>query len=389
MGAASLDRAMTPRERFTERVAVWRERIAPAEPFLGLAAFLGGFAWDALTLSRVDRLTDHLILGGYLIALIVAMALEQRSVADDAPKWIATRTAWWTYAAQFCVGGLFSCYVVYFGRAATFGPSWVFVTLLVALMLANEWAHHLFRRDSLRLAIFWLLAFAFLRALLPVLFPAFGLRQLILTLPGATLLTAIAWLAMVGRRFAWRAAWRPVLVSGALATVVGGLDAFGFIPPLPLAVMEIGVFHQVEPHVNAPGSQRATAYVLTYERPPWWAPWRDDDHLFHWRTGDAASVFTAVFAPSGATLGLVHRWDHWDDATHSWKTLDTIDVTSRKPLTGGADLGFRTWSRKERLLEGWWRVVVVTKEESLEIGRTSFYVEATEGDLPFVTRAWD
>ena len=58
--------------------------IGNKKKFLPAAAFFSGFLWDSLTLTRIDRLIDTMILMVYLMLLGVLIALV--NVIDRAPE---------------------------------------------------------------------------------------------------------------------------------------------------------------------------------------------------------------------------------------------------------------------------------------------------------------
>lgn len=354
--------------------------------------FLGGFAWDALTLVRVDRLVDNLLLGTYLVVLSVLLVLDERVEASPATwPWLAARAGWVRAGVQFLFGGLFSAYLVFYGRSASWGPSLAFVVVLAGLFVVNEFLHDVLRGVWLRLLLHWLVAFAYLLYALPVLA---GFASTWLALVAAVVATAGTVLVATGmgldagRERPWR---RPLALGLALSMGLLLADRLGLVPPMPFAVVEIGVFHGVERRVepDAAALRRPTRYWLSYERPPWWAPWRDDDRAFRQREGEAAHLFTAIFAPTGFTSGVVHVWQRWDAVAGGWVDRDRIDVTWRGELKGGDDLGYRTWSKKTRLDVGAWRVLVETPE-GRELARYRFEVLPPPHPAPSrVERAWD
>src|SRR5688572_3528441 len=93
----------------------WRDLKARYEPSIAVVAFLGGFAWDALTLVRIDRLSDLLFLAAYLAALSLLLVLEARVEAQP-EHWpqLAPHHPRLVYASQFLFGGLFSAQLVFY-----------------------------------------------------------------------------------------------------------------------------------------------------------------------------------------------------------------------------------------------------------------------------------
>ncbi len=136
------------------------------------------------------------------------------------------------------------------------------------------------------------------------------------------------------------------------------LYVFKAIPPIPLSLKSIGIYHGLE--------KKEGKYILQRER-SFWKFWQNGDQDFYYRNGDKAYVFSRIFSPGGFE-GKVYL--HWEKEFKSgYKTTDKIPLT----LTGGRGEGFRAFAYKRNLTPGAWRVKVET-HEGLEIGRINFNV---------------
>lgn len=126
-----------------DRWRTWLERSRPYGPLL---AFVLGFAYDTVTLTRIDRWSDNVILLGYLVAsgaLIAAIGRAERGRLRS-PR-LLRRLDVMTWGVHFFLGGLLSSYVVFYFKSAAIGRSFIFVGLLVGLLLANEFFAHRLR----------------------------------------------------------------------------------------------------------------------------------------------------------------------------------------------------------------------------------------------------
>jgi len=84
-----------------------RNVLKRVNPYASTAAFLGGMVWDAVTLVRIDQLSDNLILGAYLIALAAFMSLEHRVGQMKRPKGLLLKVRpYLAYPTQFFTGSL-------------------------------------------------------------------------------------------------------------------------------------------------------------------------------------------------------------------------------------------------------------------------------------------
>ena len=388
-------------------VALWKR----TERYHDVFAFILGFGYDTATLRRVDQLVDNLTLLAYLLALDAVLVVERRIAHGRLSwPWGEARSHWIAWVAQFLFGGLYSAYVIFYFKSATPGRTLAFLAVLVALMLVNEFFFAKLRFEQWRIALYDLCAFSFLLFFIPVLAPSAitwplrgvfvlaGLGALVL---GRAVVAGIYWPSAAERaaaspgppialdpppaeapmpsedgpptegarrppapslRAALRssAAWWGVLWGGLLL-----LDLAGVIPPVPLALDRIGVYHNVE--------RTDAGYALTYADPGLFHPLTWDDRVFHHQSGERVYCFSAIFAPRGAALSIFHRWERYDG--DRWVETDRIPFEIR----GGRDGGYRGYTAKRSVQPGEWRVRVET-ELGRELGRTQFRIDEVPPD---------
>jgi len=325
---------------------LWR-RLATVQ---GPVLLVGGSAWDFATLRRVDRWTDHLLLVSYLLLLAVLVAMELRLERGvNVPGFVARRPRLVHLATQFLFGGLLSAYVVYYTKSATLGRSLVFLMVLVGLMVANELAERVLRREAVKIPLVFLCAFCMLLVLLPV-----WSGRLVGFVPAGI----GALLFVLGVLVAGQGPIAPSLAAcGALLALLVGALELGLVPPVPLALSEAGAFHDVR--------RADDGYHLVFEDQGFW-PWNEQDEVFRWMPGQRVWFFSAVFAPIGMNLEVVHHWQQWTEQD-GWADRNRIPFE----MTGGRDGGFRGYTYKEQVAPGPWRVVVETAAGQ-EIGRVRF-----------------
>jgi len=96
-------------------------RGALAKPFLPIVFFFAGVTYDTVTLTRIDRLIDNLILLLYLCLLGVLIVLKGRADlgkaavpgSSTAPHVLNRAEPYYPMAIQFLLGGLFSAYTIF------------------------------------------------------------------------------------------------------------------------------------------------------------------------------------------------------------------------------------------------------------------------------------
>lgn len=357
---------------------LWGRALAFGQAHLSSVAFVGGFAYDAVTLRRIDTWLDNVILGLYLLALAVLLVLERRMAWMRAvPQWVWEYPRALDFATQFLFGGLFSAYVVFYFKSAGALRSFVFLGLLGGLMVLNEYRDGVLRRvDSLRLALYFFVAFSFFQFFLPV---ATGVLHPAMTVAALAASLAVSLLVVLathfdGPRGAPSAIGGPrlrdrLLGQGgmmlALAVLLLGLARAGVVPPVPLSVTARQVARSVE--------KQGSDYILTVERPGLLERLRLRSPRIAWRPGQPIVVFTAVFAPRGTALEIVHRWQHRGE--DGWRETDRIPFK----VLGGRDGGFRGYTRKRQLQAGDWRVDTQTAD-GRTVGTVSFHLNEVAAD---------
>jgi hypothetical protein len=94
---------------------------------------------------------------------------------------------------------------------------------------------------------------------------------------------------------------------------------------------------------------------------------------FHEVSGSSIFAYSAIFSPSDLNIDIIHEWQYFDETTQIWNTESRINLL----VIGGRDGGFRTFSNRENLQPGKWRVNVETETGQI-IGRLRFNLIKTE-----------
>lgn len=348
----------------TERRKEFYQRYKKHVP---VAAFMAGFAYDSLTLTRIDRLLDNLILLGYTICvgvLIVVLGMVERGRIRHVR--IVNHLDLIIFIIHFFIGGLLSSYIVFYFKSAAVGKSFIFIGLLVALMLANEFFAHRLRNLKLLCAIYFFCCYAFLTFFLPVMthvistamFISSGLLSLVIT----SMIVAIIYHGGIrqARRELLDMAWPPVVIF--LALVIFYFQ--NWIPPVPLALKEGGIYRSVR--------RIGENYEVRYSKPRWWQIWKNDERTFAYSPGDSIYCFAAVFAPTALKERIVHHWQR-QNAEGEWVTTDQREYL----IVGGRDGGYRGYTFKKNITEGSWRIEVKTAKGRL-LGRIPLEITTAE-----------
>ncbi|MBI3529061.1 MAG: DUF2914 domain-containing protein [Betaproteobacteria bacterium] len=354
----------TPSSRF-QRLKLYYER---HEPAFDIAAFAGGFVFDIAMLDRIDAWSTIVQQAAYLLLIAVILLQMFFSEGGPAPDTGAMPTLKrWYYAyrtalVHFLLGTLLNLYTLFFFKSASLFVSFAFMLVLAALLVANESSRLKAQLGlSLKFALFSLCLLSFSANIVPVFVGSIGLFVFLLSM-----LAGCLPLAVINRRIRIHApertqqARQQILVPFGLV-LIGFLSLYVFrlIPPVPLSIPFIGVYHNVE--------RSEDTFRLSHER-PFWRIWHHGDQKFLAQPGDKIYVFFRVFSPARFSDQVLMRW-YWKDNTGSWKLQDSIPIK----ILGGREKGFRGYGMKSNYQPGDWKLQVETTDER-EIGRVYFDV---------------
>jgi hypothetical protein len=335
------------------------------ENYAAVAVFALGFIWDSLTLRRVDSLLDNLILLAYLIAIGFMIVFTLRRQCGLVPAaWIAKLEPYFPWATQFCFGGLFSSYVIFYFKSASFTRTQFFFLILVFFLIANEFLQHRLQNPILLAVLYCFCFLSFLAFFLPVILARVSAG--IFVLAGAISLVVSLAVFSIGlgihrkggmRRLRQAAVW--------MVSVVAFMDLLyfaGLIPPVPLALKSAGIYHSV---IKTPAG-----YVVQYVPGRRLIFRRDWDSPFYLSPGESVYCYTAIFAPGKVRVPVDHVWSRKTE--DGWVRTDRIGFR----IAGGRDQGYRGYTVKHGISPGKWRVEVETVMGQT-LGRIDFDVVAS------------
>jgi hypothetical protein len=315
-------------------------------------AFLGGFAWDALTIGQRVRVLDLWRLGGFLLgACILVPWLAHRDtkkrmapVSGIGLRGSLADLVWQApnLLLQFFFGGIFSALFIFYFKSSGHVGTWLSTAALGGLLVGNEFAG---RRYGRHFTLSWLLL-----ALNAILFFNFALPHVVGSLnpwwfyvsTGTGILLAhLVWRLSPGHPGRILPAW--VLAMALL--LAWNLD---LIAPVPLVKQALAVGHEF--------AQDDGRILLQVEQAPSWQFWRDQSPVAHVAEGEKLYGVSAVYAPLGVNASLEHRWEVRDAG--GWRVVYRRAFES----TGGRERGFRGYSWVLNPQPGEWRFIVATQD---------------------------
>lgn len=340
-------------------------------------AFIFGFITDFILLNRIDDIVDNLILLFYVTLSMFGIILLYSAAAGRLPDgWNERLRSFAAIAVQYAFGGLLSGIIIFYGRSASFGDSWLFLLLIVGIIYLNETVKERSGRLVLTLSMYFIGLFAYTVLVLPVLLGS--MSEWVFIGSGVLALVVMAVLLKILQLIVPNFLGinlRIVLFSiGSIFATFNFLYFLNVIPPIPLSLNDIGVYHSVVRFENG-------EYQLKYEDGEWWELWKRSDTTFHPTPGGNAFCFARVFTPTRLSTDIYHRWEYFDEKTKKWVTHARINY----PIHGGRSDGYRGYSQIGSYRDGKWRCSVET-ERGQVLGRESFVIDSKAMADDLVTR---
>ena len=329
--------------------------------------FAGGFVLDMILVERVD---SWLTIGQQALYLVVVTAVLTQMFLEagappPAPEGMSALGRWYrryrTAIMSFFLGTLLNLYTIFFFKSSSLLVSFSFMFVLVFLLLLNEFNRFKWLGLSFKFALLSLCGLSFCASVVPVFYGQVGVGVFLLSM-GVGCLPMVALAGCIGH---WAPEHFPRLRNQILVpfglVLIAFLTGYLFrvIPPVPLSIPFIGVYHAVE--------KTRDQYRLSHERPPW-RFWHNGDQEFRAQPGDRVFVFFRIFSPARFSDEVRVNW-YWKG--RGWVLQDSIPIK----IVGGRAEGFRGYGFKSNYKPGAWKVQVETTD-GREIGRVYFGLEA-------------
>lgn len=339
-----------------EQMRVW---MLKHERALSLCGLFFGFFWDSLTSNSPDQIFANLSLISYFLISALGIVLMGLKGNEGTLGPVPLRTL-----VQFSFGNITGALFILYAKSGTWVGSGIFLATLLAFLFLNETMRSQYARSHVQLSIWFLLLLPYMVLAVPIVLNEFGTIAFMVGVASAC--AAFALLYTLTLRTAKKegiahiqTVVRNVVV---ISTVFSGMYVLNLIPPVPLSLSHIGIYHHASRTMEG-------NYRLVYEMPKRFEFWRDTSDIFTTRTaGEPVFCFASVFAPDKFNLPVYHRWQN-RDSEGKWQTVSLLAYA----ISGGREEGFRGYTFTHRVTEGEWRCSVET-ERGVLIGRVDFTV---------------
>jgi hypothetical protein len=351
----------------SQRLKVLRTRYSQLEAILFFAA---GFTFDAVMLDRID---DELMLWQQIVylgvaGLVLGMTFRHEMAGWHPPAWAAKPWKYSEHLLHFMLGTLLNAYTLFYFKAASGPVAVLFLVLIGCLLAINEMPLFHKMGPVVVMGIFSYALTSYFGYVIPVLVGSIRM-WMFLTAEFLALLCMAPLFYFVER---WRGRNEAILKVGmpgaAVQVFMLGLYIFHAIPPVPLALEAIGVYHKVEHTRGGPWRLSMTEPSGLFHR--------HGDTEFLARKGDKIHVFVRIFAPRHFRDRIFMRWFH-QDPTRGWIQTDPIQLT----IADREERGYPTFSTKANYSPGKWRVEVQT-EDGRTVGEQTFTVVPDDTTTP-------
>jgi len=339
------------------------------------AALTAGFISDIATFHFINFETALTILLIQLFLAGVSIFFSFFEIQEIRSRFFSYARVFSPLILQYALGSVFSASVIFYSYSGSLSSSWPFIFVLVLLMISNEILKKYYTKPIFVLSVYFFAIFSFILLIVPYTMNRLG--SLIFVSSGVISLVIISiFIYLLQIKFS-QILKQINLILVSILLVFGLMNFFYFtniIPPFPLSLQDIGVYHSVEKTSNG-------NYNVLSEKQPW------QDFLFPRAkyqinsSGQSAYVLSSVFAPAKLNLQIFHEWQYKDPQNGKWQNLGTVAFE----IIGGRKEGYREYSEKTNITPGKWRVNVKTLSGQI-IGRISFLVSETSQNIQLLSQ---
>ena len=323
--------------------------------------------FDTVAVGRPD--SWHMVAQqAVYLAVVTAVLTQMFFVADEPPADTLSglRRRYYRHRLailSFFLGTLLNLYTLFFFKSSSLLVSFSFMLVMIALLLLNEFGP--FKRLGLafRFALLSLCGLSFCATVVPVVFSQMGIVVFLasMAIGCVPMLVLAGWIRKRAPERSPAVRNQMIVPFGLVLVVFLAAYLFRVIPPVPLSIPFIGIYHGVE--------RTKDEYRLSHERPAW-RVWHNGDQQFLAQPGDRVFVFFRVFSPTRFADEVRVHWFLRQE--RGWSAQDSIPIK----ITGGRAEGFRGYGFKTNYQPGEWKVQIETTD-GREIGRVYFTLETT------------
>lgn len=339
------------------------------ERWVPILFFFLGFIFDAMMLRRIDEFKVIIQQALYLFAsgILIGTELIEETREIRPPRYLSKVWKYREAFLHFLMGTLLNSYTIFYFKSASTLTSFIFIALLITLLTLNEFKRFGKSQIQVHVALLSLCLISYLVSLTPIMMGFMGHWPFLVAAATSAILFLVYYKVLARKLVDQPRHLRTqVLVPFAAIQILFVILYFShLIPPVPLSVKYMGIYHQIE--------KSGQDYELSYTRSAW-KFWQHGDQSFAARKGDQIFCYAQIFCPTRFKDELHVRWMYFD-SKRGWVSSDAIPLT----VVGGREEGYRAVTKKGNYQPGSWRVQIETRENQV-VGRIGFQVTADESN---------
>lgn len=332
------------------------------------AFLLLGFIVDVITFKSLDVLVAFMFLGVHL--LIAGVAIAYINIFDE--KWFHTSgkirtTLRWVapFAMQFSFGALLSATFIFYSFSGALFVSWPLILIIFFLMVANEIFKKYYLKPTVQISVYYFLIFSLFSLVFPFVFHSISPWFFILA-GVSSLLVIYLYIYLVAKFHNLFRIRKPVfyVFIGTIFVFMNILYVFNRIPPVPMTLSEVGVYHNIL-HVGSTYNISQEKESLLDKITP--------GRTLHITPNEKVFIYASIFAPAQLNTTIVHHWQSYDEVFKEWKSESKFSYK----ISGGRKEGYRGFSVRDKVKPGRWRVLVETGRGQV-LGRINFDIKRVD-----------
>lgn len=341
------------------------------ERLLMPATLVVGFLFDYFTFASIDIKITFTVLSIYWFLAGITIVFVNVYDTGRVPLQLKYPRLFAPLFLQFLFGALLSASLIFYWFSGALSISWPIILIVALLMVFNDVFRHYFLKPTVQISVYFFATISILSVILPFLINS--LSPWLFVAAGVLSFVIVFLLIYFLSFFSKEAHRQKAKLFACVFAILFLMNVFYFvnvIPPLPLALREAGLYHEIKPFNSG--------YKMKGEVEDFWQP------LFYGQTVHAAPLsrvylYTSVFAPAKLKTTVVHHWQYYDESKKEWIIQGKLSFD----IAGGRKEGYKGYSFKSNLEEGSWRVFVENQRGQV-LGRVRFNVKKTEGPVNLV-----
>ena len=334
------------------------------------ALILWGFIYHYITF-KVIPITDVLYLVfGYLTLATLTILFMHIYDMGKITQYLRYVRLFAPLLLQFALGSVIGGVFIFYWFSGSIFDSWPFILFVIVLIISLEIYKHYLENPIVQFGLYNFAAFLLLAVALPYLFTSIDIGWFIAAgWISFFLVLALVFLLRHSPSIAGRK-YRILMACFLILVAMNIFYFYNFIPPVPLSIRDIGVYHSV--------TRAGSGYIVQAEEQTFWQHWSFVPTM-HLLAGQSADVFLAIYSPTNLDTEIIQDWQYYDAGQGKW-------ISEARPsfhLIGGRQEGYRGYSIKSSPSAGKWRVYTETPRGQI-LGRYQFNVEIVNELPPLV-----